>query len=57
MERWFHSKYRLKSGDTVEVLTSKNQTPSKDWLKIAKTSRAKTKIRQYLLKVRKRSKY
>ncbi len=44
-------KYRLKSGDTVEVLTSKTQTPSKDWLKIAKTSRARTKIKQYLLKV------
>jgi guanosine-3',5'-bis(diphosphate) 3'-pyrophosphohydrolase len=44
-------KHRLKSGDTIEVLTSKNQTPSKDWLKIAKSSRAKTKIRQYLLKV------
>ncbi len=44
-------KYRLKSGDTVEVLTSKTQTPSKDWLKIAKTSRARTKIKQHLLKV------
>lgn len=44
-------KYRLKSGDTIEVLTSKSQTPSKDWLKICKSSRAKTKIRQWLLKV------
>jgi GTP pyrophosphokinase len=44
-------KYRLKSGDTVEILTSKTQTPSKDWLKICKTSRAITKIRQYLQKV------
>lgn len=44
-------KHRLRSGDTVEVLTSKTQTPSKDWLKIAKTSRARTKIKQYLLKV------
>jgi GTP diphosphokinase / guanosine-3',5'-bis(diphosphate) 3'-diphosphatase len=44
-------KYRLKSGDTVEVLTSKTQTPSKDWLKIVKTSRAKTKIKQWLLKI------
>src|SRR5690606_23583941 len=41
----------LKSGDTVEILTSKTQTPSKDWLKICKTSRAITKIRQYLMKV------
>lgn len=44
-------KHRLKSGDTVDILTSKTQTPSKDWLKIAKTSRARTKIKQYLLKV------
>jgi guanosine-3',5'-bis(diphosphate) 3'-pyrophosphohydrolase len=44
-------KHRLKSGDTLEVLTSKTQVPSKDWLKIVKTSRAKTKIKQYLQKV------
>lgn len=49
-------KYKLKSGDTIEVLTSKTQTPSKDWLKLAKTSRARTKIKQYLLKVE-RDKY
>jgi GTP pyrophosphokinase len=40
-------KYELRSGDTVEILTSPNQKPSKDWLKFAKTSRAKTKIRQW----------
>ncbi len=44
-------RYRLKSGDTVEILTSKTQTPSKDWLKICKTSRAITKIKQYLQKI------
>ncbi len=43
-------KHRLKSGDTVEILTSKTQSPSKDWLNIVKTSRARTKIKQYLLK-------
>ncbi len=40
-------KYELKSGDTVEIITSPNQKPSKDWLKFVKTSRAKTKIRQW----------
>lgn len=40
-----HLKYRLKSGDTVEVLSNPNQQPSKDWLSIVKTSRAKAKIR------------
>lgn len=40
-------KYELQSGDIVEILTSPNQKPSKDWLKFIKTSRAKTKIRQW----------
>lgn len=41
-------KYKLKSGDTVEILTQPTQTPTKDWLKIVKTSRAKAKIRLYV---------
>ncbi len=35
----------LHSGDTVEVITQTNQTPKRDWLNIAKTSKAKSKIR------------
>jgi GTP pyrophosphokinase len=41
-------KYRLRNGDTVEVITSKTQTPSKDWLKICVTTRAKSKIRAFV---------
>ncbi|MFM8269025.1 MAG: RelA/SpoT family protein [Pseudomonadota bacterium] len=41
-------KYRLKSGDTIEVLTSPNQHPNKDWLKLVKTSRARNKIRAFI---------
>ncbi len=44
-------KYEFKSGDTVEILTSPNQKPSKDWLKFVKTPRAKTKIRQWFKSV------
>jgi len=40
-------KYELRSGDTVEIMTSPSAKPSKDWLKFARTSRAKTKIRQW----------
>jgi guanosine-3',5'-bis(diphosphate) 3'-pyrophosphohydrolase len=40
-------RYELRSGDTIEILTSPSQKPSKDWLKLVKTSRAKAKIRQW----------
>ena len=41
-------KYRLQNGDTVEVITSKTQTPSKDWLKSCVTTKAKSKIRAFV---------
>ncbi|HAG90488.1 MAG TPA: GTP pyrophosphokinase, partial [Bdellovibrionales bacterium] len=41
-------KHELQNGDTVEVITSKNQTPNKDWLKYCVTPRAKTKIRSFI---------
>jgi guanosine-3',5'-bis(diphosphate) 3'-pyrophosphohydrolase len=41
-------RYPLRNGDTVEVLTSANQKPSKDWLKFVITSRARTRIRHHL---------
>ncbi|EPZ49783.1 RelA/SpoT family protein [Halobacteriovorax sp. GFR7] len=43
-------KYVLRSGDTIEILTSKTQTPNKDWLNIVKSSKAKAKIKSWLLK-------
>lgn len=41
-------KYRMKNGDTIEIITSTNQVPSKDWLKICVTNRAKSKIRAFV---------
>ena len=39
--------YVLKSGDIIEVITSENASPSRDWLKIVKSNQAKKKIQQY----------
>jgi guanosine-3',5'-bis(diphosphate) 3'-pyrophosphohydrolase len=38
----------LKSGDQVEIITSKNQKPNFDWLKWVASTRTKTKIRKAL---------
>jgi GTP pyrophosphokinase len=40
--------YELKSGEIVEILTSPKAHPNRDWLKFAKTSRARTKILKFL---------
>jgi GTP pyrophosphokinase len=40
--------YRLRNGDFVEILTSKSgRGPSRDWLSLARSSRARNKIRQW----------
>ncbi len=46
--------YELRTGDTIEVLTSKAQGegPSQDWLRFVKTPRARNKIRQWFSRER-----
>ncbi len=41
-------KYELQNGDIVEIITSSQGHPSADWLKLVKTSRARSKIRQWI---------
>jgi len=40
----------LRNGDTVEIITSPRQRPTRDWLAFVKTSRARTRIRQWIKK-------
>src|SRR4030095_2915556 len=47
-------RYTLKQGYIVEIVTPPNQHPSRDWLQIVKSSRARSKINQWL-KVEERS--
>jgi GTP pyrophosphokinase len=41
-------KYNLKNGDVVEILTQSGHLPSKDWLAIVKTSKARNKIKHVI---------
>ena len=44
--------YKVKTGEIIDVLTTKEEShgPSRDWLKIVKTSEARNKIRQWFKK-------
>lgn len=41
-------RYKLSSGDQIEIMTSPNQSPKQDWLSFVTTTKAKNKIRQSL---------
>jgi GTP pyrophosphokinase len=40
--------YKLKSGDSVEIITSAGQKPNPDWIKFARTSKARSKIKHWI---------
>jgi guanosine-3',5'-bis(diphosphate) 3'-pyrophosphohydrolase len=40
--------YELRTGDIVEIVTSKNHHPSKDWLNFVKTVKARSKVRHWI---------
>jgi guanosine-3',5'-bis(diphosphate) 3'-pyrophosphohydrolase len=41
-------RYELQNGETVDIITASNHQPSKDWLKIVKTSKAQSRIRHWI---------
>ena len=43
-------RYLLKNGDIIEIITSNRQHPRKDWLDFVKTTKAKSRIRQWIKK-------
>jgi guanosine-3',5'-bis(diphosphate) 3'-pyrophosphohydrolase len=48
-------KHSLSNGDRVEIVTSKTQSPSKDWLKFVVTNKAKSRIRQFVKEEQRRN--
>lgn len=40
--------YQIQNGDVIDILTSPNQKPNRDWLKFVVTSRARNKIKHYV---------
>lgn len=47
--------HRLNSGDQVEIITSKKQTPNPDWIKFVVTQKARSRIRQWINEKRRKA--
>ena len=47
--------YRLRSGDQIEIITSKRQTPSADWMNFVVTHKAQSRIRHWINEKRRKS--
>lgn len=50
--RMVNLEYQLQNGDIVEIITGNTHGPSRDWLKMVKTSEARSKIKQWFKKER-----
>ena len=46
--KWVTLKYELQNGDRIDILKGATQHPTVDWLKIAKTAKAKNRVRHWL---------
>jgi GTP pyrophosphokinase len=46
--RFVSLRHKLQTGDIVEIITDPNAKPSKDWLRLVRSSRARSKIRRWL---------
>jgi len=42
--------YELRDNDIVKIITNRNSSPSKEWISIAKTTQARSKIKNYFVK-------
>jgi GTP pyrophosphokinase len=40
--------HKLKSGDSIEIITGANQKPNQDWIKFVRTSKARSKIKKWI---------
>lgn len=47
--------YKLKSGDQVEIITSKKQTPNPDWMRFVVTHKARARIRHWINEKRRKA--
>lgn len=47
--------YKLKSGDQVEIITSKKQSPNPDWVKFVVTHKARSRIRHWINEKRRKA--
>jgi len=47
--------YKLRSGDQIEIITSKKQTPNPDWIKFVVTQKARSRVRHFIKEKRRES--